>query len=180
MKQLLSIFLILLLSTFTSTAQTPPTDIYSIPIFDLNGKEIKLSKYKGKKILIVNTASNCDYAYQYEALQELHSKYSDKVVVIAFPSNDFGKQEPGSDYEIKKFCEINYKTTFPIASKIKIIGKDIHPLYKWLTNAQLNGWNKKAPKWNFYKYLIDEKGRLIKHFPSKVKPSSMKILKFIQ
>ena len=150
-------------------------DIYSIKFNNVFGKEMSLDEYKGKKILVVNVASYCGYTRQYKDLQILQDKYSDKLQVIAFPCNDFGSQEPGSESQIAQFCETNYKIKFPIMSKVNIRSSPIHPIYEWLTNSDFNGWNDSKPRWNFYKYLIDEHGNLIKSFGSGTNPLSSEI-----
>ena len=151
--------------------------IFDYKVKDINGNELTLGDFKSKKILIVNVASNCGYTRQYKDLQELQEKYKDKVQVLAFPCNDFGRQEPGTASEIKEFCEINYGVTFPIMEKIKIKNVPAHPIYNWLGDSKLNGWNDKKPKWNFHKYLIDESGKLIDTFNSGTNPLSSKITK---
>lgn len=147
-----------------------PTKIYSFKLKTLDGQEITLEKFKGKKMLLVNVASECGYTPQYKNLQALHEKYKDKLVVIGFPANNFGGQEPGSATDIKTFCTKNYGVTFQMMEKISVKGDDMHPLYKWLSNKDENGVNGDAPKWNFSKYLIDEKGNIIKFFGSRVDP----------
>ncbi len=149
--------------------------IYTINVTALDGKAYDLSQWKGKKMLIVNTASECGFTPQYEGLEELHQKYGDKVVILAFPCNDFGGQEPGSAEKIQNFCSTKFHTTFQLMEKVNI-KKETHPLYKWLTDPAKNGWNDKAPSWNFCKYLIDEKGELLKFYPSSVKPMSEEIV----
>ena len=146
----------------------------------LDGKAADLSQYKGKKVLIVNTASECGYTPQYEDLEKLYEQYKDKLVILGFPANNFGAQEPGTNEEIKKFCEDNYKVTFPMFEKISVIGDDMHPLYKWLTSKDLNGWNEQQPKWNFNKYLLDENGNLLKYYSSAVKPLSDEIVSMLK
>ena len=150
-------------------------DIYSIKFNNVAGKEMSLDEFKGKKILVVNVASYSGYTRQYKDLQILQDKYSDKVQVIAFPCNDFGSQEPGSESQIAQFCETNYNIRFPIMSKVNIKSSPIHPIYEWLTNSDFNGWNDSKPRWNFYKYLIDENGNLIKSFGSGTNPLSSEI-----
>jgi glutathione peroxidase len=140
-------------------------------VLALNGEEINFSQYKGKKVLIVNTASKCGYTPQYEDLQWLHENYGDKVAVLGFPANNFGGQEPGTNEEIAGFCKKNYGVTFQMFDKIDVVGKNQHPLYQWLTDPTKNGWNDQAPSWNFCKYLIDENGTLIKFFGSGVNPA---------
>jgi len=155
----------------TALPLTPlPTKIYSFKLKTLDGKEITLEQFKGKKMLLVNVASECGFTPQYKNLQALHEKYKDKLVVIGFPANNFGGQEPGSSTDIKTFCTKNYGVTFQMMEKISVKGDDMHPLYKWLSNKEENGVNGDAPKWNFGKYLIDEKGNIIKYFGSRVDP----------
>ncbi len=158
----------------------PPTNnIYSFKLKTLSGEETTLEKFKGKKMLLVNVASKCGYTPQYKNLQALYDKYKDKLVVIGFPANNFGWQEPGNSEEIKEFCTKNYGVTFPMMEKISVKGKDMHPLYQWLSNKEQNGVTDEAPGWNFCKYLIDEKGKIIKFFPSKVDPLSEEIISLL-
>lgn len=151
---------------------------YSLDLID--GEKISLDKYKGKKIIIVNVASKCGYTYQYGGLQKLYEQYNDKIEIIGIPSNDFMWQEPGKNKDIQTFCSVNYGVTFPIVEK-SIVKKteDQLPIYSWLSSKQLNGWNDSAPGWNFYKYLINEKGELVDILSSKVKPQDEKIIEFI-
>ncbi len=150
--------------------------IYDFKVSGLEGGEIDFSKYKGKKILIVNTASECGYTPQYEELEQLHKKYSNKLAIIGFPANNFGGQEPGSNTEIAAFCKKNYGVTFPMAEKVSVTGEDAHPLFKYLAEeAGKTGVTGPVVKWNFTKFLIDENGKLVKVFPSKVKPLSEEI-----
>lgn len=149
-----------------------PLSIYDFKLKTLDGKEITLAKFKGKKMLIVNVASECGYTPQYKNLQALNEKYGNKVVIIGFPANNFGGQEPGSSSEIKTFCTKNYGVTFQMMEKISVKGNDMHPLYKWLSSKNENGNCDEAPGWNFCKYLVDENGKIIKFFPSKVDPLS--------
>jgi glutathione peroxidase len=159
----------------------PPTkSIYDFKIKSIDGKEIDFSKYKGKKLLIVNVASKCGYTPQYKDLQELNTKYGDKVTILGFPANNFMGQEPGNNDEIKGFCEKNYGVTFQLFEKISVKGSDIHPLYQWLSKKELNGWNDKAPSWNFCKYLVNENGELVKFFPSSVVPTSEEITSLLK
>jgi glutathione peroxidase len=152
------------------------TSIYEIKVKTIDGTETTLSSFKGKKMLIVNVASECGYTPQYADLQKLHEQYGDKVAVLGFPTNDFGAQEPGNEETIKSFCQKNYGVTFPMFSKIQVKGNDMHPLYQWLTDPEKNGWNNRQPAWNFNKYLVDENGNLTDYFPSKVKPMDELIL----
>lgn len=149
--------------------------IYQFKVKTIDGKEITLEKFKGKKMLIVNVASECGYTPQYKDLQALYEKYKDKLEVIGFPANNFGGQEPGTATEIKSFCTKNYGVTFTMMEKISVKGDDMHPLYKWLSTKSENGVTDDAPKWNFSKYLVDENGKIIKFFPSKVSPMSEEI-----
>ena len=170
---------------FGKNIKEPPGDhklqesMHNIQVKDITGQDLDFKKYSGKKILIVNVASKCGYTSQYKELQKLYDKYGDKVEIIAVPCNDFGRQESGSPSEILKFCEVNYGVTFPILEKANIKSKPIHPLYDWLTNEDKNGWNSESPSWNFCKYLIDEKGHLIRFFRSGVSPMSKDILSIL-
>lgn len=167
----LSFLSILLFTTCTMNAQIPKS-IYDFKVSSLDGKTIDFSKFKGKKILIVNTASKCGYTKQYAQLEELYKKYQDKLVIVGFPSNNFGEQEPGSNKEIGEFCKLNYGVSFPMAAKISVKGEDMAPIYKWLTNKNSNEVESSEIKWNFQKYLIDEKGNLVRHFDSAITPLS--------
>ncbi len=153
--------------------------IYNFKVTSLDGGSIDFSAYKGKKILIVNTASKCGYTPQYAELQELSKKYENKLVIVGFPANNFSEQEPGTNADIKTFCEKNYGVTFPMAEKVSVKGKDIHPLFKYLTDEAVKMGVKDPVKWNFTKFLIDEKGSLIAVFDSKVKPMSGDITKYL-
>ena len=142
--------LLLVLAIFFTT----PPSIHTFKVQDIDGKNLDLKKYKGKKILIVNTASKCGYTKQYADLQKLADAYKDKLVVIGFPANNFGGQEPRSNKEISSFCEKNYGVTFQLFEKVEVVGDNACDLYKWLSTTSLNGWNSQQPKWNFNKYLI--------------------------
>ncbi|MDB5392793.1 MAG: putative glutathione peroxidase [Rhodospirillales bacterium] len=136
----------------------------------IDGKPMPLSEFKGKTVLIVNTASQCGFTPQYTALEAVYTKYKDKgLVVVGVPSNNFGGQEPGSNAEIKKFCEGNYDVDFPLTTKYDVKGPDAHPFYKW---AEAVGGTPAVPAWNFHKLLIGPDGKLVAEFPSKVKPDS--------
>ena len=159
---------------------TSTTSFYDFKLKSLDGsEEIELSKYKGKKVLLVNVASKCGFTPQYEQLQGLHKEYGNKVVVLGFPANNFGSQEPGTHEEIATFCQKNYGVTFQMFEKISVTGNDQHPLYQWLSDKSQNGWNDQAPTWNFCKYLIDENGALLKYYGSAVDPVGDEILKAI-
>lgn len=159
-------------STFYEFLEANPT----AKVKTIDGKEIDYSQFKGKKVLIVNTASECGYTPQYEDLEKLYETYKDKLVILGFPANNFGGQEPGSNEEIKQFCTSKYSVTFPMFEKISVLGDDMAPIYKWLTSKDMNGWNDQQPKWNFNKYLLDENGNLVKYFSSAVKPMSDEIV----
>ena len=152
---------------------------YDLKATSIDGDEISFKKYKGKKVLIVNTASSCGYTYQYEGLQKLNDIYGNDVEVLGFPANDFLFQERGSDSDIADFCEKNYGVTFQMFSKITTKGRNQSPVYTWLTNKDLNGWNEKKPTWNFCKYLIDENGNLVEFFDKSVKPMSKEITELL-
>jgi len=154
--------------------------VYEYPINDIRGNILDLSKFKGKKILLVNTASACGLTPQYEQLEELYKNYKEKVEVIGLPCNDFGAQEPGTAEEITKFCEVNFGVTFPLTEKVKIIGSNPHPLYEFLTKKELNGYADSEVKWNFQKYLIDENGNLISVVHPQVEPFSEEVLSLIE
>jgi glutathione peroxidase len=153
--------------------------IYEFKVPSLEGSTIDFSKYKGKNILVVNTASKCGYTKQYADLEKLYEQYKGNLVIIGFPANNFGEQEPGSNEEIKEFCEKNYGVKFPMAEKVSVKGDDIHPLFKWLTSKQENGVMDAEIKWNFTKFLLDKNGKLIAVFPSAVNPMSEEITKYL-
>lgn len=157
----------------------PKKSFYSFKMNSIDGEPIDFKKYKGKKVLLVNVASKCGYTPQYGELEELSQKYGKNLVVLGFPANNFGGQEPGSNEEIQEFCKKNYGVKFQMFEKVSVTGQDQHPLYQWLSKKELNGWNDEAPKWNFTKYLVNEKGELIKVFTSKVKPTDKEVLEAI-
>jgi len=173
MKNLLFISTLILFGMFT-TAEKPKT-VFDFKVKTIEGKEISLSEFKGKKLLIVNVASQCGYTPQYKDLEELYQTHKEKLVVLGFPANNFGGQEPGSNSEIKAFCQKNFSVSFPMFEKISVAGKDQHPLYAFLSSKDQNGSVGDSPKWNFSKYLVDENGKVIKFFPSNVKPLSKDI-----
>jgi len=177
---IISIIITLFLIPFTNQNQevmTTNPSIYDISINSITGEPINLADFKGKKILIVNTASECGFTGQYEDLEKLYKTYKDKLVVIGVPCNQFGGQEPGTLTEIQSFCEVNYGVTFLLTEKVAVKGEKQHPLYAWLTNKELNGVKGSSVKWNFQKYLIDENGNYIDYFYSMTKPMSSKITK---
>lgn len=151
-------------------------NIFQFNVAALDGSTINFSKFKGKKILIVNTASKCGYTPQYEGLEELYKTHSDQLVIVGFPANNFGGQEPGTNGEIKEFCTKNYGVTFPMAAKVSVKGEDIAPIFQWLTHKSENGVMDATIKWNFTKFLLNENGELVEVFDSKVTPMSQEIL----
>ncbi|MCX6292632.1 MAG: glutathione peroxidase [Bacteroidetes bacterium] len=148
---------------------TDPSTLYEFKPADINGKPFDISQYKGKKILVVNVASECGFTPQYEGLEQLYEKYKDRLMIIGFPANDFGQQEPGSNSEIQAFCKKNYGVTFQMMSKVSVKGSDIDPLFKWMTNLPNPDFTGDI-KWNFEKFLFDENGNLVHRFRSKVEP----------
>jgi glutathione peroxidase len=167
-------------TNLTTTAQVAATaqtgnSIHTFKVTALDGGTIDFASFKGKKILVVNTASECGYTPQYEELEALYKKYNDKLVVVGFPANNFGGQEPGSNEQIQQFCKKNYGVTFPMAAKISVKGDDAAPLYQWLCSKTKNGVLDAEVKWNFNKFLLDENGVLLTKFDSGVKPMSSDI-----
>ena len=159
---------------------TPPVSFYSLSDTLINGKPFIFDALKGKKVLLVNTASDCGYTEQYTALEALSRKYEGRLVVIAFPSNDFKQQEKGSNEKIEQFCKRNFGVDFPIMRKTAVLtSPGENSVYAWLTDASKNGWNKKQPSWNFCKYLVDETGKLIGYFNSPVEPMDKELLQAI-
>jgi glutathione peroxidase len=152
--------------------------IHEFKFTSLDGSTVSFSDFLGKKILIVNTASKCGFTPQYEELQQLHNDYKDQLVVVGFPANNFGAQEPGSNDDIASFCQKNYGVTFLMAQKVSVKGADIDPLFAWL-NQQENPSFKGDIKWNFEKYLLDDRGMLVDRFRSMTKPNSKKITDYI-
>jgi glutathione peroxidase len=160
---------------------TPLVDVYNISFENSNGTITNLEAYKGKKIVIVNTASDCGYTGQYEELETLYQQYKNSLVVIAFPANDFKNQESGSDDAIANFCKKNYGVSFPIMKKSQVIaGKQQNPLFHWLCNPKENGWNNHEPVWNFCKFIIDEHGVLTHVFKNTVSPLNAKFIQAIE
>lgn len=154
--------------------------IYDYKVESLDGGEINFADFKGKKILIVNTASECGFTPQYEDLETLSKEYKDKLVVVGFPANNFGGQEPGTNAEIGAFCQKNYGVTFPMAAKVSVKGDDTAPIFKYLTEKELNGVKNSAILWNFTKFLVDEHGKLIDTFVSTTKPTDEAITKYLK
>lgn len=173
----LSLLFFLILFSVTTFSQT--SEFYNFKVRTLEGGNFDFSSLKGKKVMIVNTASKCGNTPQYEDLEALYEKNRDDLVIIGFPANNFGKQEPGTALEIRKFCTENYGVTFPMMEKISVKGDDMAPLYKWLTSKKENGVRDSEVKWNFQKYLIDENGKLVEVLEPKEKATSDKVLTWL-
>lgn len=181
MKAVCLLVCIPLFGAFSQNKTSTPTSIHQFKAKDIDGNDIDFSKFKGKKLLIVNTASECGFTPQYKDLEALYQKYkNNNFLIIAFPCNDFGGQEPGDKDQIKSFCQKNYGVSFLIMEKIKIKGNDAHPIYQWLTQKEKNGVKSSTVMWNFQKYLIDENGHLVDYFNSAISPLSDKITKWIE
>lgn len=149
----------------------PKASFYDLTATQNDGQELSFSQFKNKKVLLVNTASNCGYTGQFSELQQLHKKSKDNLVIIGFPANDFKEQEKGSDEEIAQFCQVNFGVSFPLSKKSRVLkGDGQHTVYQWLTQSNKNGWNDHDPDWNFSKYLIDENGTLTHYFGSAISP----------
>ncbi len=161
--------------------QVPPQSLYDLSVTLNNGESVPLASYKGKKLLLVNTASDCGYTDQYDDLQKLYQDNKDKLVIIGFPANDFKEQEKGTDEEIAQFCRLNYGVTFPLAKKSTVApGPDQHPVFQWLTDKNKNGWTNKKPSWNFSKYLVNEEGVLTNYFDPSISPTSKDVIDAIK
>ncbi len=174
--------IIIILSAFISiTGFTQETPFYDFEVNDIEGNSYDLSQLEGKKVLVVNTASKCGFTPQYEDLQALYEKHGgDDFTIIGFPANNFMNQEPGSNEQIKEFCTSNYGVTFPMMSKISVKGDDIHPLYEWLTKKENNGVMDAKVKWNFQKFMINEKGELVDVAYSRTNPLDDKIVNWVK
>lgn len=166
----------------TPNTETPMTaaKFHDLSVISIDGSSINFADFKGKKVLCVNTASECGYTNQYEGLEELHKLYKDKLVVIGFPCNQFGGQEPGEEKEIATFCKANYGVTFLLTEKIDVKGDNQHPVYQWLTQKSQNNVGDFKVKWNFNKFLVDENGVLLEYFESGVKPLDEKITSYLK
>lgn len=176
MKQLTVLFIMISMVAFGQSK----TNFHSFKVTDIYGAEFDLSTLKGKKVLVVNTASKCGLTPQFKDLEELYKNYKDQnFTIIGFPSNDFNQQDPGSNEEIAEFCQQNYGVTFPMMSKISVKGDSIHPLYKWLTDKELNGVLSTKVTWNFQKFMIDENGDLIDFVSPPKKPNTKEIVDWI-
>lgn len=176
MKTILSIAILAM--SLSTLAQT---NFHSFTVEGIAGNKVDLSQYKGKKVLVVNTASKCGLTPQYEGLEKLYKEYGgDNFVIIGFPANNFANQEPGSNEEIAEFCEKNYGVSFPMMAKVSVKGDDIHPLYQWLTQKEKNGKLDSEVRWNFQKYMIDENGELVDFIPPREKPYNKDIISWIE
>lgn len=176
MKKIVAALFLALIGSFQLNAQS----IHQFKVSDIEGKEFDFSSLKGKKIMVVNTASKCGLTPQYEQLEELYKTYKDSnFVIVGFPANNFMSQEPGTDDEIAEFCQKNYGVSFPMMSKISVKGDDMHAVYKFLTDKNLNGVESSEVKWNFQKYLLDENGKLVKVISPRVLPTDPEIVKWI-
>lgn len=173
--------LVIILAMTTQITQAQKESFYDLNAITIDGETFQFSDLKGKKVLIVNTASKCGYTPQYEDLEKLYKKYGgNNFTIIGFPANNFLKQEPGTDEEIKEFCKLNYGVTFQMMSKISVKGDDMHPVYKWLTKKSKNGVVDSKVTWNFQKYMIDENGNLVDFANPKEDPFSSKIVNWIE
>ena len=159
----------------------PASSFHELKWTSNSGEETDMSQFRGKKVLVVNTASDCGFTPQFEELQALQEMYADRLVVVGFPANDFKQQEKGGDADIAQFCRRNYGVTFPLAAKSSVVkGPNQHPVYDWLTDPAKNGWNGRPPVWNFSKYLVDEQGRLIGFYESSIDPDDGDIVMSIE
>ncbi len=161
--------------------KAPAVDFYTLKDTLSNGTAFDFAQLKGKKVLLVNTASNCGYTNQYDDLQKLHEQYGDSLTILGFPANDFKEQEKGTDEEIAQFCKLNFGVTFPLMKKSSVIKGNVqNAVFKWLSDATQNGWNEKQPTWNFSKYLVNTKGELVNYFDPSVSPLSDEVITAIK
>ncbi len=180
MKRVFIINIMIIMSAITSFGQSGKS-FYDFTVKTIDNEDFQLSSLKGKKVLVVNTASKCGFTPQYAELEKLYKEYGgEKFVIIGFPANNFLSQEPGTNEEIKNFCQLNYGVTFPMMAKISVKGKDQHPLYQWLTTKALNGVMDAEVKWNFQKFLVDENGQLVDVAWPKESPYSEKIINWLK
>ena len=176
-----SLIIVLVSFIMSMTTMAQNTSFYDLSATTIAGETLDFSTLKGKKVLIVNTASKCGNTPQYKDLEALYKKYGgDDFVIIGFPANNFMGQEPGTDEEIREFCEVNYGVTFQMMSKISVKGDDMHPVYQWLTKKEMNGVEDSKVTWNFQKYMIDEQGRLVGHVSPRTSPMDEEIMNFIK
>ncbi|HVD97472.1 MAG TPA: glutathione peroxidase [Cytophagaceae bacterium] len=155
----------------------PPVSFFELKATANNGKEISMDTFKGKKIMVVNVASNCGYTNQYEALEKLYKENESKLVILGFPANDFNDQETGTDKEIEQFCKVNFGVTFPLFKKHSVLAPNQNEIYQWLTDEKKNGWNQQVPVWNFSKYILNEEGILENFYGPAIAPDSEEIKK---
>jgi len=167
-------------SSKNSTMQAPLVSFYTLQAITNAGKPFSFEALKGKYVLLVNTASNCGYTGQYDDLEKLHQQYKGKLVVLGFPANDFGAQEPGSNENIAEFCRVNYGVTFQLFQKASVKGTEKQPVFTWLSDAKQNGWNTQEPTWNFCKYLVSPDGTLLEFYSSAVSPLGSEILRALK
>lgn len=161
--------------------EVPAVSFYTLSAKDINGNVFNFDNLKGKKVLIVNTASNCGFTAQYEALEQLSHQFANKLVIVGFPANDFKEQEAADNTQISNFCKKNYGVTFPLMEKSKVIkGDQQNEVYQWLSDRTLNGWCQQAPAWNFCKYLVNENGELTHYFPMTVDPMAAEVTRAIE
>lgn len=179
MKKIFYLFL-LVAAIAAMSFIVPAKNIYSFKIKSLTGGTIDFSKFKGKKILVVNTASKCGFTPQYKGLEALYEQYKDKLVIVGFPSDNFGGQEYQQDTAIQSFCQKNFGVTFPLTTRVDVKGDNTTPVYKYLCNKSENGVLDATISWNFNKFIIDENGNLLAHFDSKVTPESEELLKYLK
>jgi len=181
MKNLTRLFILGIFITAYTTMNAQEKTLYDFTVETIDGQQLDLSTLKGKKVLIVNVASKCGNTPQYKDLEALYEKYGgDNFVILGFPANNFGRQEPGTNEEIKEFCTLNYGVTFPMMAKISVKGDDMAPLYKWLTSKKENGVMDSEVTWNFQKYMVDEKGHLVGFVKPGVNPKTDKIMDWIK
>ena len=176
MNKLMLTFMVMM---FTAAGIAQTSGFYDFKVKTLEGNDFDFSTLKGKKVMVVNTASKCGFTPQYKDLEALYEEYKDELVIIGFPANNFANQEPGSATEIRQFCDQKYGVSFPMMEKISVKGKDMHPLYQWLTSKDKNGVMDSSVKWNFQKYLIDENGKLVDVLYSTEKPGSEKTISWL-
>ena len=175
------VWILVIMASVACSERNKMNTLYDINVDTINGKSILMDEYKGKTILIVNTASRCGFTGQYEGLQTIYEKYKDQgLIVLAFPSNNFMGQEPGSNESIANFCSTRFNITFPIFAKIDVKGKNQHPLFKWLTSKETNPSFNGGITWNFNKFLISPEGEIINRFGSRTKPDNNKIVDAIE
>lgn len=168
-------------SSRSNASIVPLVPLYDLHANGIDGTPLQLSKQKGKKIMFVNTASDCGYTSQYEGLERLSQQYKGSLLVVAFPANDFQQQEKGNDKQIAEFCKKNYGVSFPLMQKSKVVkGEGQHEIFQWLTDKNKNGWNDQEPTWNFCKYLVNEKGTLVNVFESSIEPMSREVLDAVE